>query len=204
MFQPYQKESHYRTPVGQGLCTRSVRAGAATRSLTTPYVSTYAYADNLPTLLTDPSGLTPVPGDNGKVDSLGEGLKIFGNGFLEDLRAPFEFLGDAQDAVTGQNGGVGAFFDTYLPVRPAYRLYRAEYLLRQQGCDALADLYSDAADELAQQLAVTGVGGLTGGGDRRTRPRSRSSTREGSPPEKPKASTPSVTAKKGATVRTTN
>ena len=149
----------YNTTTG-----RFNRPDPATRSLTTPYVSTYAYADNQPTLLTDPSGLTPVPGDNGngKVDSLGEGLKIFGNGFLEGLRAPFEFLGDAQDAVTGQNGGVGAFVDTYLPVRPAYRLYRAEYLLRQQGCDALADLYSDAADELAQQLAVTGVGGLTG------------------------------------------
>ncbi|MET9815541.1 DUF6531 domain-containing protein [Streptomyces sp. NPDC006129] len=41
-------------------------------------------------------------------------------------------------------------------------------------------------------------------GDRRTKPRSRSSTREGSPPEMPKASTPSVTAKRGATARTTN
>ncbi|MEU1296574.1 hypothetical protein ABZ439_29645 [Streptomyces sp. NPDC005840] len=34
------------------------------------------------------------------------------------------------------------FLDKYLPVRPAYRLYRAEYMLRQQGCDALADLYA--------------------------------------------------------------
>ncbi|MFF6992611.1 RHS repeat-associated core domain-containing protein [Streptomyces sp. NPDC010273] len=128
------------------------------------YVSAYAYADNTPTLYTDPSGLTPVPGDNGngKVDSLGEGLKIFGNGFLQGLKAPFEFMGDAHDAVTGQNGGAGAFVDKYLPVRPAYRLYRAEYLLRQQGCDALADLYGAAADDLAQQLAVTGLSGLTG------------------------------------------
>jgi RHS repeat-associated protein len=129
------------------------------------YVSAYAYADNTPTLYTDPSGRTPVPGDsngNGKVDSLGEGLKIFGNGFLQGLKAPFEFMGDAHDAVTGQNGGAGAFVDKYLPIRPAYRLYRAEYLLRQQGCDALADLYGAAADELAQQLAVTGIGGLTG------------------------------------------
>ncbi|MDX3747108.1 hypothetical protein PV734_10955, partial [Streptomyces sp. AK08-02] len=120
--------------------------------------------NNTPTLYTDPSGRTPVPGDNGngKVDSLGEGLKIFGNGFLQGVKAPFEFLGDAQDAVTGQNGGAGAFVDKYLPVRPAYRLYRAEALLRQQGCDALADMYADAADELVQQLAVTGVGGLTG------------------------------------------
>lgn len=94
--------------------------------------------------------------------SLGEGLKIFGDGFLQGLKAPYEFLGDAQDAVTGANGGAGAFLDKYLPVRPAYRPYRAEYMLRQQGCDALADLYAEAADELAQQLAVTGIGGLTG------------------------------------------
>lgn len=128
-------------------------------------MSPYAYADNQPTVLTDPSGLTPVPGDdngNGHVDSLGEGLKIFGNGFLQGLKMPFEFLGDAQDAFTGANGGAGAFVDKYLPVRPAYRLYRAEYMLRQQGCDALADLYAEAADELTQQLAVTGLGGLTG------------------------------------------
>ncbi|MEV7891831.1 RHS repeat-associated core domain-containing protein [Streptomyces sp. NPDC088357] len=130
-----------------------------------PYVSAYAYANNTPTLYTDPSARTPVPGDsngNGKVDSLGEGLKIFGNGFLQGLKAPFEFMGDAQDAVTGQNGGAGAFLDKYLPVRPAYRLYRAESMLRQQGCDALADLYAEAADELTQLLAVTGIGGLTG------------------------------------------
>ncbi|MFJ9120334.1 hypothetical protein ACIRJO_32960 [Streptomyces sp. NPDC102394] len=47
-------------------------------------------------------------------------------------------------------------------MRPAYRLYRAEYMLRQQGCDALADLYGEAAEELTQQIAVTGIGGLTG------------------------------------------
>lgn len=35
-------------------------------------------------------------------------------------------------------------------------------MLRQQGCDALADLYAEAADELTQQIAVTGLGGLTG------------------------------------------
>ncbi|MFJ5016261.1 RHS repeat domain-containing protein [Streptomyces griseoluteus] len=144
---------------------RFTRPDPATRDQATPYVSPYAYADNAPTLYTDPSGLTPVPGDdngNGKVDSLGEGLKIFGNGFLRGLKAPYEFMGDAHDALTGENGGAGAFLDKYLPVRPAYRLYRAEYMLRQQGCDALADQYADAADELTQQIAVTGIGGLTG------------------------------------------
>ncbi|MGJ5894679.1 hypothetical protein ACSCBZ_22380 [Streptomyces niveiscabiei] len=35
-------------------------------------------------------------------------------------------------------------------------------MFRQQGCDALADLYDDTADELTQQLALTGLGGLTG------------------------------------------
>ncbi|MFD7379997.1 DUF6531 domain-containing protein [Streptomyces mirabilis] len=150
----------YNTTTG-----RFNRPDPAAQDRNSPYVSAYAYANNTPTRYTDPSGRTPVPGDsngNGKVDSLGEGLKIFGDGFLQGLKAPFEFLGDAQDAVTGANGGAGAFLDKYLPVRPAYRLYRAEYMLRQQGCDALADLYAAAADELAQQLAVTGIGGLTG------------------------------------------
>ncbi|WP_405894959.1 DUF6531 domain-containing protein [Streptomyces sp. NBC_00104] len=141
---------------------RFTRPDPATRSMTTPYVSPYAYADNTPTLYTDPSGLTPDDPNNDRVDSLGEGLKIFGDAFIDVFKAPFEFMGDAQDAVTGENGGVGAFTDKYLPVRPAYRLYRAEYLLRQQGCDALADLYADAADEFLQQLVLTGVGGLTG------------------------------------------
>ncbi|MFE6288309.1 putative adhesin [Streptomyces sp. NPDC057877] len=140
---------------------RFTRPDPATRDQSTPYVSPYAYADNVPTFLTDPSGLTP-DDPNDRVDSLGEGLKIFGEGFLQGLKMPFEFLGDAKDAVTGQNGGAGAFVDKYLPVRPAYRLYRAEYMLRQQGCDALADLYAEAADELTQQIAVTGLAGLTG------------------------------------------
>ncbi|MEU1466280.1 RHS repeat-associated core domain-containing protein [Streptomyces sp. NPDC005727] len=150
----------YTTTLG-----RFNRPDPVTPDRNSPYVSAYAYADNTPSLYTDPNGLTPVPGDsngNGKVDSLGEGLKIFGNGFLQGLKAPFEFMGDAHDALTGENGGIGAFADKYLPVRPAYRLYRAEYMLRQQGCDALADQYADAADELAQQIAVTGLSGLTG------------------------------------------
>ncbi|GHC41468.1 MULTISPECIES: hypothetical protein [Streptomyces] len=35
-------------------------------------------------------------------------------------------------------------------------------MLRQQGCDALADLYAEAAEELTQQIALVGIGGLTG------------------------------------------
>ncbi|WP_238995483.1 RHS repeat-associated core domain-containing protein [Streptomyces cyaneogriseus] len=133
-----------------------------TRGQSTPSVSAYAYADNVPTLLTDRSGLTPDDPNNDRVDSLGEGLKIFGDGFIDGLKMPFEFLGDAYDGVTGQNGGAGAFVDKYLPIRPAYRLYRAEYMLRQQGCDALADTYAEAAEELTQQIALVGIGGLTG------------------------------------------
>ncbi|MFD7819673.1 putative adhesin [Streptomyces sp. NPDC059698] len=133
----------------------------AARGASTPYVSPYAYADNKPTLLTDPSGRTPED-PNDSVDGIGDVLGIFGNAFVDVVKSPFVFLGDAQDAFTGENGGAGAFLDKYLPVRPAYRLYRAEYMLRQQGCDALADLYAEAADELTQQIAVTGLGGLTG------------------------------------------
>lgn len=141
---------------------RFTRPDPATRAQTTPYISPYAYADNVPALLTDPSGLTPDDPNDDRVDSLGEAAGIFGDAFVEGLKSPFVFLGDAYDAFTGQNGGAGAFVDKYLPVRPAYRLYRAESLLRQQGCDALADLYAEAAEELTQQIALVGVGGLTG------------------------------------------
>ncbi|MFE4053375.1 hypothetical protein [Streptomyces sp. YIM B13518] len=78
------------------------------------------------------------------------------------MKSPFVFLGDAYDAFTGQNGGAGAFVDKYLPVRPAYRLYRAEYMLRQQGCDALADLHAETAEELTQRIALVGIGGPAG------------------------------------------
>lgn len=141
---------------------RFTRPDPATRAQTTPYISPYAYADNVPTLLTDPSGLTPDDPNNDRVDSLGEAAGIFGDAFVDVFKSPFVFLGDAYDAFTGQNGGAGAFVDKYLPVRPAYRLYRAEYMLRQQGCDALADLYAEAAEELTQQIALVGIGGLTG------------------------------------------
>ncbi|MGW6792421.1 DUF6531 domain-containing protein [Streptomyces chartreusis] len=147
----------YNTTTG-----RFNRPDPATPDRSSPYVSAYAYADNVPSLLTDPSGLTPDDPNNERVDSVGEALGIFGDAFVDVFKSPFVFLGDAHDAFTGENGGAGAFVDKYLPVRPAYRLYRAEYMLRQQGCDALADLYADTADELTQQIALVGVGGLTG------------------------------------------
>lgn len=137
------------------------RRDPATPDTSNPYVSAYAYANNAPTLYTDPSGLSPDDPD-GHVSSIGEVLGIFGDAFADVVKSPFVFLGDAHDAFTGENGGAGAFVDKYLPVRPAYRLYRAENMFRQQGCDALADLYAEAADELTQQIVLTGVGGMTG------------------------------------------
>ncbi|WP_428933674.1 hypothetical protein [Streptomyces sp. ACT015] len=109
-------------------------------------------------MLSAPHGLTPDDPNNDRVDSLGEALSIFG----DVAKPPFGFLGDLEDAFTGENGGAGAFVDKYRPVRPAYRLYRAAHLLRQQGCDALADLYAETADEHARLLVLNGVGGLTG------------------------------------------
>ncbi len=147
----------YNTATG-----RFTRPDPATRAQTTPYISPYAYADNVPTLLTDPSGLTPDDPNNDRVDSLGEAAGIFGDAFVDVFKSPFVLAGDLHDAFTGENGGAGAFVDKYLPVRPAYRLYRAEYMLRQQGCDALADLYAETAEELTQQIALVGIGGLTG------------------------------------------
>ncbi|WP_234029304.1 hypothetical protein [Streptomyces sp. PsTaAH-124] len=35
-------------------------------------------------------------------------------------------------------------------------------MFHEQGCDALSDLYFQAADELSQQIVLVGIGGLTG------------------------------------------
>jgi RHS repeat-associated protein len=120
-----------------------------------PYVSSYAYAADGPTYLTDPSG-------KDIFDWLGHQWDQFSSGFVIGVKAPFKLVGDVYDAATGQNGGWGNFFDTYVPVRPAYRLYHIADLLRQQGCPQLADLYSAAGDQLAGQIAALGIGGLTG------------------------------------------
>ncbi|MCF6521540.1 RHS repeat protein [Streptomyces sp. JJ36] len=138
------------------------RPDPVTPARTTPYVSAYAYAHNVPTLLTDRSGLTPENPNDDKVESFGEVLGIFGGAFRDVAKSPFVFAGDLYDAVTGQNGGAGAFADKYFPVRPAYRLYRAAHMLREQGCGALADSYDEAGDQLVQQLALTGLAGLNG------------------------------------------
>lgn len=120
-----------------------------------PYVSSYAYVADGPTYLTDPSG-------KDIFDWLGHQWDEFSSGIVIGVQAPFKIAGDVYDAATGKNGGWGNFFDTYVPVRPAYRLYHIADLLRQEGCPQLADLYNAAGDQLAGQIAVLGIGGLTG------------------------------------------
>ncbi|MGV9275600.1 RHS repeat-associated core domain-containing protein [Streptomyces griseosporeus] len=84
----------YNTTTG-----RFNRPDPITPSVGSPYVSAYAYADNQPTHLTDPSGLTPGDPDDERVDSLGEALSIFGNAFVDVFKSPFVFLGDVHDVV---------------------------------------------------------------------------------------------------------
>ncbi|MFJ2272238.1 RHS repeat-associated core domain-containing protein [Streptomyces sp. NPDC087849] len=127
-----------------------------------PYISAYAYADNSPTRFTDPTGRTPDDPDDGKIHSFGQAASDFGEGLLEGVTMPFQFVGDLYHAFTGENGGAGGFIDKYLPVRPAYRLYRSAEMFRDQGCEELYDVYSQAAGELTKQIVATGIGGLRG------------------------------------------
>ncbi|WP_427168542.1 RHS repeat-associated core domain-containing protein [Streptomyces sp. C1-1] len=48
------------------------RPDPATPERSSPYVTAYAYANDTPTLYTDPSGLSPDDPNNGHVDSLGD------------------------------------------------------------------------------------------------------------------------------------
>ncbi|MEZ0110110.1 YD repeat-containing protein [Catenulispora sp. EB89] len=65
---------------------------------------------------------------------------------------PFGYTGAlTKPALTGKSGAWGTFFDTYVPVRPDYRLYHIADLLRQEGCP-----------QLAGQIAIDGISGLTG------------------------------------------
>ncbi|PPT15892.1 hypothetical protein CYQ11_26215 [Streptomyces cinnamoneus] len=127
-----------------------------------PYASAYPYAANAPTRYTDPTGWTPDDPNDDHIKSFSEGARVFGSGFVEGLKLPFKFVGDLFNALRGKNGGTGGFVDEYLPVRPAYRLYHAAEMFRDQGCDELHDTYSRAADDLAMQIAATGLGGLRG------------------------------------------
>ena len=119
------------------------------------YGSAYSYAGDVPTGAVDPSGQSWYDPITSRLQAIGSGLK-------EGAELPFTFVGDLADAVTGRNGGAGTFLDKYLPIRPAYRLYRAAEMLRDQGCDKLADQYDAAADQLTQQIVLVGIGGLTG------------------------------------------
>ncbi|MEV7782429.1 hypothetical protein [Kitasatospora sp. NPDC088351] len=100
----------------------------------------------------------PVPEDDNPDDvTLGNA----GGWLAQGAKAPFEFVGDVFNAVTGRNGGAGAFVDKYFPVRPAYAMYVAAAKLREFGCTNVADLVEKNADALAQQVAVAGLGGLS-------------------------------------------
>ncbi|MFJ4796331.1 DUF6531 domain-containing protein [Kitasatospora purpeofusca] len=118
-----------------------------------PSVSSYTYAAGAPTVFTDPSGLSPEDDDE---ITPGNIAKWLGQG----AKAPFEAVGDLFNAVTGRNGGVGAFVDKYFPVRPAYAMYVAAAKLREFGCNNVADKVEKQADELASQIVVSGLGGL--------------------------------------------
>ena len=123
-----------------------------------PYTADYTYAGNGPTYAVDPSG-------QDWTDPITSRIKAIGSGLKEGAELPFTFVGDLTDALTGANGGAGGFLDKYLPVRPAYRFYRAADMLREQGCDQLADRYDAVGDQYAQQLAVTVLGGVKGAED---------------------------------------
>jgi RHS repeat-associated protein len=121
-----------------------------------PYIASYVYADDGPTYLADPSGRSSVS------NWLGSEWDQFSSGFAEGAESPFKLVAGLYDAFAGANGGWSGFFDTYVPVRPAYRLYNIADILRQEGCPQLADLYENAGNELASQIAVLGISGLTG------------------------------------------
>ncbi|MEU5420300.1 ricin-type beta-trefoil lectin domain protein [Streptomyces sp. NPDC020667] len=171
---PFAYAGAYREPTtnAAGYYLRARNYDPATGRLTStdpapapvgqPYASAYPYAANAPTRYTDPTGWTPDDPNDDHIKSFSEGAKVFGSGFVEGLKLPFEFVGDIFNAFSGKNGGAGGFVDKYLPVRPAYRLYRAAEMFRDQGCEALYDSYSRAADDLAMQIAATGLGGLRG------------------------------------------
>lgn len=122
---------------------------------TDPYVASYVYGQDAPTYMTDPSGRSPG-------SWLGSEWDQFSSGFVQGSEAPFKLVANLYDAFTGQNGGWGGFFDTYVPARPAYRLYTIADMLNAQGCTQLADLYENAGNELAAQIAALGVGSLSG------------------------------------------
>ncbi|MEU6234449.1 DUF6531 domain-containing protein [Kitasatospora sp. NPDC047058] len=122
-----------------------------------PYTSAYAYAAGAPTVYTDPTGLSPEDDDPEDMTW----YEAIGSGLVKGFKAPFVFGNDAYNALAGNDGGVGAFVDKYVPVRPAYAMYVAESKLREFGCNNVADIVRKNADELAQQVAVAGLGGLS-------------------------------------------
>ncbi|MFE2346063.1 DUF6531 domain-containing protein [Kitasatospora cineracea] len=123
---------------------------------TAPYGSAYSYAADAPTIYTDPSGMTPQDDDPSHMSN----LEAIGDGLVTGAKMPFEFIGDAFNAFTGNNGGAGAFADKYFPVRPAYQYYVAAAKLREFGCNNVAEQLDKQADQLAAQVIISGAMGL--------------------------------------------
>ncbi|MCX4745966.1 DUF6531 domain-containing protein [Kitasatospora sp. NBC_01287] len=121
-----------------------------------PGSSAYAYASNTPTVFSDPSGMSPsdpnAPSDMPWWEAIGSGLK-------QGVEMPAKVIGDVYDFATGQES-LGQLVDKYFPVRPAIAYYTAAEKLREFGCDDVADFVEKHADQLAEQVAVTALGGL--------------------------------------------
>ncbi|MFF2821307.1 RHS repeat-associated core domain-containing protein, partial [Kitasatospora cineracea] len=147
----YLRAREYNTATGRFNSRDPLSAPASS-----PYGSAYSYAADAPTIYTDPSGMAPQTDDPSHMSN----LEAIGNGLVTGAKMPFEFIGDAYNALSGNNGGAGAFADKYFPVRPAYQYYVAAAKLREFGCNNVADLVDKHADEFVQQVAIAGLGGL--------------------------------------------
>ncbi|MEV7188241.1 RHS repeat-associated core domain-containing protein [Kitasatospora sp. NPDC093102] len=147
----YLRAREYDTANGR-FNTRDPLASPAS----SPYTSAYTYAAGAPTIYTDPTGLSPEDDDPEKMGN----LEAIRSGLVKGFKMPFEFVGDVFNAVTGRNGGAGAFVDKYIPIRPAYAMYVAAAKLREFGCNNVADKVEKQADELATQVVLAGLGGV--------------------------------------------
>ncbi|MEU6972940.1 RHS repeat-associated core domain-containing protein [Kitasatospora aureofaciens] len=125
-----------------------------------PSPSAYTYAAGAPTIYTDPTGMSPEDDDPDNPENMSP-LGAIGSGLLKGVKSFYNGFNDVYNALAGNNGGIGAFIDKYIPIRPAYAMYVAEAKLREFGCNNMADYARDHADELVQQLALSGLGGLS-------------------------------------------
>ncbi|WP_373304274.1 RHS repeat-associated core domain-containing protein [Streptomyces griseomycini] len=96
---------------------RFTRPDPATRAQTTPYISPYAYADNAPTLLTDPSGLTPDDPNDGESEVRRTRFPVVTSPTRPDRgSAPSRQAADSDEGdLLGQSfGGFGVQFVSWL------------------------------------------------------------------------------------------